>query len=88
MTIHATDFFSEDEYNAARYEEDMGYQGDPRRCEIHPNVVISSPDGMFDGVCGACEAACDDDREAAQIEAGEIERAPLADPNNFNDIPF
>lgn len=31
--------------------------GDPRRCPWHPHVTTSSPDGLFDGVCGECEAA-------------------------------
>lgn len=29
--------------------------GDPRRCPRHPSQVTSSPDGMFDAPCGACE---------------------------------
>ena len=33
--------------------------GDPSRCPRHPNQVIGSPDGMFDGLCGACEADAD-----------------------------
>jgi len=36
--------------------------GDPRKCKRH-GTVISSPDGLFDGVCGACEAEMDDDSE-------------------------
>lgn len=44
------------------YEEEMEYEygaafGDPRRCPHHPNVVTSSPDGMFDAPCGECEYA-------------------------------
>ena len=31
-----------------------GILGDPRRCPIH-GETISSPNGMFDGVCGQCE---------------------------------
>lgn len=42
-------------------DEDGGRLGDPRRCPIH-GTVISSPDGMFDGLCGACETASDEDR--------------------------
>lgn len=41
------------------YEEYLrdttGPQGDPRRCPVHPHVMTSSDDGMFDGVCGECE---------------------------------
>jgi hypothetical protein len=29
--------------------------GDARRCPRHPEVVTSSPDGLFDTPCGACE---------------------------------
>lgn len=39
--------------------------GDPRRCPAHPDIVISSPDGLFDGVCAECEAAMDADRLGA-----------------------
>jgi len=38
---------------------DMPYEGDARRCPRHPNVRTSSPDGMFDGLCGECEAEMD-----------------------------
>jgi len=37
----------EDEYNAQ--------WGDPRRCPVH-GIATSSPDGMFDAPCWACEA--------------------------------
>jgi hypothetical protein len=37
-------------------EDEQGAElGDPRRCPRHPNEVTSSPDGMFDAPCGACE---------------------------------
>lgn len=39
----------------------LTHTGDPRRCPRHPHVRTSSPDGMFDGLCGECEAAMDDD---------------------------
>jgi hypothetical protein len=38
-------------------DDDWTYSGDPRRCPAHPNVVTSSPDGMFDTPCGQCEAS-------------------------------
>lgn len=41
-------------------DEDGAKLGDPRRCPVH-GTVISSPDGMFDGLCGACETAMDED---------------------------
>jgi hypothetical protein len=42
-------------------EDDRDYEmfaslGDPRRCPRHPSVAISSPDGMFDGLCPYCES--------------------------------
>ena len=35
-------------------DEDNARFGDPRKCSEH-GYTISSPDGMFDGVCPACE---------------------------------
>lgn len=35
--------------------------GDPRRCRRHPDQVVSSPDGLFDGLCGKCECEADDE---------------------------
>lgn len=47
----------------------------PRRCPTHPNVVIGSPCGQFDGVCGACEALSDDyGPTPEEIERQEEER--------------
>lgn len=37
--------------------------GDARRCPRHPHITTSSPDGMFDAPCNACER--------------EMERCPL-----------
>ena len=37
--------------------------GDSRRCPIHPHVLTSSADGMFDGLCGECETEMDARRE-------------------------
>ena len=46
-------FFSKEQ---EALDDEMGAAwGDPRRCPIHPNVRTSSADGMFDGLCGACE---------------------------------
>jgi len=42
------------------YEDDPGAElGDPRRCRFHPHVRTSSPDGLFDTPCGACEHGMD-----------------------------
>jgi hypothetical protein len=49
----------EDEYNASF--------GDPRRCPTH-GIATSSPDGMFDAPCGACES------EGEQAYHDELER--------------
>ena len=32
------------------------WEGDARRCSVHPNVKTSSPCGMFDAPCGQCES--------------------------------
>ena len=37
-------------------QDEYGAIGDPRRCPHHPSEIISSADGMFDGVCGGCES--------------------------------
>jgi len=37
-----------------------GAAGDPRRCPYH-GEIISSPDGLHDAPCGACEAAMDEE---------------------------
>lgn len=41
---------------AQELEDERGAElGDARRCPKHPNEKTSSPDGMFDTPCGACE---------------------------------
>ena len=47
---------------------DCEYTGDPRRCPRHPEVVTSSADGMFDGVCGECENEADAATEAWAVD--------------------
>jgi hypothetical protein len=34
-----------------------------RVCQSHSNIVIGSACGRYDGVCGACEAACNETDE-------------------------
>jgi len=51
------------------HDEEGASLGDPRHCPHHPHVVTSSPDGLFDGVCGECEHAYDEAEEAAQWAA-------------------
>jgi len=47
------------EMEANELRDEYGAQyGDPRRCKRH-GTVISSPDGMFDGLCGHCEMEAD-----------------------------
>lgn len=56
-----------DAANEAEMDEAGAVAGDPRRCPIHGEVT-SSADGMFDGLCGACEYdidAYDDDFAAS-----------------------
>jgi hypothetical protein len=62
-----SDFLSEEAYYEALHEEQMGYEGDARRCPRHPNIKTSSPDGMFDAPCGACEAEMDDAYRAEKM---------------------
>lgn len=65
---------------------DSEFQGDPRRCPVHPNVKTSSDDGMFDCPCGVCEMEMDDD-----VEPGSYERPSPVEPPcapGEEDIPF
>lgn len=57
------------------YQEHLDYVlgaelGGPRRCPRHPNQVTSSPDGMFDCPCAACEA--EGEEGAAMAEYGDM----------------
>lgn len=70
--------------------------GDPRKCPIH-GTPISSPDGMFDAPCGACEFDADEEEKAAfhGLPPG-WENAPISaqiaflvagdDPDAFDEI--
>jgi hypothetical protein len=61
-------------------------------------VRISSPDGLFDGLCGECETLCDEARgDAAELEEARDEtlasvRMPAFDLDYVapadEDIPF
>lgn len=63
--------------------------GDPRRCARHPGVAISSPDGLFDAPCGACEAEIDHGYEYPDPwpvgEARYFERTTEQDGNGRRD---
>jgi len=56
----------EDEYNAQ--------WGDPRRCPVH-GIATSSPDGMFDAPCWACEG---EGQEEAHAYAEEERRGAMS----------
>ena len=104
MDKHMAELEMEHESAAERELEDeyMGSFGDPRRCPRH-GEVISSADGMHDGVCGACEHAYDEqeareqwealpqverDRLTAQAEAAEAAYRARFAPASDDDIPF
>lgn len=56
------------------------YMGDARRCPVHPRVVTSSANGMFDAPCPACEAVMDmPSREELAALAEETVEDPLPD---------
>lgn len=59
-----------------------------RRCHAHPHVVISSPCGRFDGLCGECEDGMyREEQEAASALAPPP--APVPVPVDANDdFPF
>ena len=77
---------------ARDYEEGARF-GDPRRCPRH-GYVTSSADGMFDGVCGHCEAEMEEDAYLADVDdlllPWEAPRLPyFADePCDEDNIPF
>ena len=79
-----------------------GQYGDPRRCPTHGEAT-SSPDGMFDAPCGACEAEMhelDCEEREAEDRVSPVAPAPWTaadedwwqryelDPTFFDDIPF
>jgi hypothetical protein len=64
----------------AELEDERGAElGDPRRCSRH-GIATSSPDGMFDAPCGACEAEMD---AAFAREEYEQERRGFASDPDF-----
>lgn len=85
-----------DPYQEAMEDEWGAQWGDPRRCPHHPTEIISSPDGMFDAPCGACEHAMEhDEEEAVTLRTPPTSGAvsPTADtvpapPDTDDDIPF
>ncbi len=60
--------------------------GDPRRCPKHGRVT-SSPDGMFDGLCGACESEMDKMDAYPTLQRKEPERL-RPEMVASDDIPF
>ena len=56
-------------------EDEFGASfGDPRRCPRHPGVRTSSGDGMFDGLCGACEFESDMANQAWEVDPSNVHR--------------
>lgn len=53
------DFESMLDAGRVELEIEAGSYGDPRRCQRH-GTTTSSADGMFDGLCGACEHEADE----------------------------
>lgn len=66
-----------DAYSEAMRDGSEGY-GDARRCRVHPNVKISSDDGMFDGPCGQCEYEMDQPEPEPQPDDPKITHAVTA----------
>jgi len=77
-----------DPWLEAFHDEEGAKLGDPRRCLHHPHIATSSPDGMHDSLCGACEAAADETEVSVDelVELGVCEAA--TDELTEQDIPF
>ena len=75
--------------NHFRDDDDALGWGDPRRCPRH-GTVIGSPCGQYDGVCGECEGAIDDEglREAGDTIPCPPPLPPPAPPPADDSIPF
>lgn len=58
--------------------------GDARRCPAHPWVQVSSPCGLFDGLCGVCEHDAEPEPEPTG-EAPPVAAPPVTDDD---DLPF
>ena len=56
-----------------------------RRCHAHPHVVISSPCGQFDALCGECEDAM---YRAEQEEQEAASPSPVVLNVKSDDFPF
>ena len=61
--------------------------GDARRCPSHPWVQVSSPCGLFDGLCGYCEHGLEPEPTG---EAPPVAAPPVADDDGDgdDDLPF
>jgi hypothetical protein len=90
------------DHDIEEYDGEIFFEGDPRRCPRHPNEVTSSPDGMFDAPCGACEFEMEEHFGANEpgivrvsvdvivppYNPAEFENLPVFDPTNDDDCPF
>lgn len=59
-----------------------------RYCNYHPHVRISSDCGLFDGVCGPCEAWMDEDRKQNDEPAVALVEPVEPVVVDENHIPF
>jgi hypothetical protein len=61
-----------------------------RRCHAHPNVVISSPCGLFDALCGECEDGMyrAEQEEQEEQEAAAPSPSPVVWDTKSDDFPF
>lgn len=62
-----------------------------RRCHAHPNVVISSPCGQFDALCGECEDAVYRAEQEAAVPSPSPSPSPDPSPSSSPvvwDFPF
>ncbi len=66
----------------AREDEEGAQWGDPRRCHRH-GTIISSADGMFDGVCGACEGEMDAHSDYDDWKEALVASGPTCTDNGF-----
>lgn len=81
------------EWEAQHERDGDWYDGDPRRCRVHPEIVTSSPDGIFDGLCWKCEQAADGAYDDLTIEEqaadtwGQIEACDPVAPDDDPSVP-
>jgi|SRR5271157_2705991 len=71
------------------FQDEIGATGDARRCPRHPGVKTSSDDGLFDGVCGLCEADMADDADRWDVDPENPSRSQCGTGLGwFQALPF